>query len=132
MTVITMSRKELGRLQTLIDLADGRLAVEDAAALMGLGRRQVYRLLISFRANGTDALVSKRRGKPSNHTTVPSSARPCWASCGNAMGTLARRSRPWRNPARGRNRTRLHPLSVISHNSFMALIEMIKACGISD
>ncbi len=61
MTVITMSRKELGRLQTLIDLADGRLCVDDAAALMGLGRRQVYRLLISFRADGPDALVSKRR-----------------------------------------------------------------------
>jgi len=34
----------------------------------GLGRRQVYRLLVSFRANGPDALVSKRRGNPSNHS----------------------------------------------------------------
>jgi hypothetical protein len=40
MTVITMSHKELSRLQILIGLTDGRTRVEDAAALMGLGRRQ--------------------------------------------------------------------------------------------
>jgi len=66
MTVITMSRMELSRLQILIGLADGRTRVDDAAALMGMGRRQVYRLLDAFRAHGADALVSKRRGKPSN------------------------------------------------------------------
>jgi hypothetical protein len=66
MTVIAMSHKELSRLQTLIDVADGRLAVDDAAAVMGVGRRQVYRLLDAFRTGGPDALVSKRRGKASN------------------------------------------------------------------
>ncbi len=34
MTVITMSRTELSRLRVMIDLADGRTRVEDAAALM--------------------------------------------------------------------------------------------------
>jgi hypothetical protein len=38
----------------MIDLADGRTRVEDAAALMGLQRRQVYRLLDAFRAHGPD------------------------------------------------------------------------------
>ncbi len=52
MTVITMSRTELSRLRVMIDLADGRTRVEDAAALMGLQRRQVYRLLDAFRAHG--------------------------------------------------------------------------------
>jgi hypothetical protein len=33
MTVITMSRTELSRLRVMIDLADGRTRVEDAAAL---------------------------------------------------------------------------------------------------
>ncbi|HEY5071866.1 MAG TPA: helix-turn-helix domain-containing protein [Caulobacteraceae bacterium] len=47
-------------------LADGRMRVEDAAALMGMGRRQVYRLLHAFRAHGAGALISIRRGKPSN------------------------------------------------------------------
>jgi hypothetical protein len=36
MTVITMSHTELSRLRVMIDLADGRTRVEDAAALMGL------------------------------------------------------------------------------------------------
>ncbi len=39
MTVITMSRTELSRLRVMIDLADGRTRVEDAAALMGLQPR---------------------------------------------------------------------------------------------
>jgi len=33
MTVITMSRKELTRLRVLIDVADGRLSVGNAAGL---------------------------------------------------------------------------------------------------
>src|ERR1700752_1437492 len=44
MTVITMSRNELTRLRVLIDVADGRLTVADATGLIGVGRRQVYRL----------------------------------------------------------------------------------------
>jgi len=66
MTVITMSRKELARLQVMIDLSDGRYSVEQAAELMGVGRRQVYRLRDAFRIHGPEALVSKKRGKRSN------------------------------------------------------------------
>jgi hypothetical protein len=44
MTVITMSRNELTRLRVLIDVADGRLSVADATGLIGVGRRQIYRL----------------------------------------------------------------------------------------
>jgi transposase len=50
MTVITMSRNELTRLRVLIDVGDGRLSVEDATGLIGVGRRQIYRLLGAFRA----------------------------------------------------------------------------------
>jgi hypothetical protein len=35
----------LTRLRVLIDVADGRLSVADATGLIGVGRRQVYRLL---------------------------------------------------------------------------------------
>jgi hypothetical protein len=52
MTVITMSRNELTRLRVLIDVADGRLSVADATGLIGVGRRQVYRLLDAFQARG--------------------------------------------------------------------------------
>ena len=66
MTVITMSRKELARLRVLIDVADGRLTVADATGLIGVGRRQIYRLLDAFRARGADGLLSRKRGRPSN------------------------------------------------------------------
>jgi transposase len=79
MTVITMSRTELSRLRVMIDLADGRTRVEDAAALMGLQRRQVYRLLDAFRSQGPDALISKRRGKPSNRAHGAAFRQTCLA-----------------------------------------------------
>src|ERR1700758_1877705 len=66
MTVITMSRNELTRLRVLIDVADGRLSVADATGLIGVGRRQIYRLLQAFRADGADGLVSRKRGGASN------------------------------------------------------------------
>jgi hypothetical protein len=60
MTVITMSRKELARLQTLVDLAEGRRPLADAAAPMGVGQRQAYRLLSAFRSQGADGVISRR------------------------------------------------------------------------
>ena len=66
MTVITMSLDELTRLRVLIDIADGRLSVADATGLIGVGRRQIYRLLNAFRAGGPDGLISQKRGRPSN------------------------------------------------------------------
>jgi transposase len=65
-TVITMSRNELTRLRVLIDVADGRLSVADATGLIGVGQRQIYRLLQAFRADGADGLISRKRGGPSN------------------------------------------------------------------
>jgi hypothetical protein len=94
MTVITMSRTELSRLRVMIDLADGRTRVEDAAALMGLQRRQVYRLLDAFRAHGPDALISKRRGKPSNRAHGAAFRQTAWPSSASAMRISGRRLRP--------------------------------------
>src|SRR5258707_13974005 len=65
MTVITMSGNELTRLRVLIDVADGRLSVADATGLIGVGRRQIYRLMQAFRADGADGLISRKRGGPS-------------------------------------------------------------------
>ena len=67
MTVIQMSERELARLRVLIDLSDNRLTVEAASPLMGLGRRQVYRLWRGFAVDGATAVVSRKRGRPSNH-----------------------------------------------------------------
>jgi hypothetical protein len=68
MTVILMSRSEIDRMTVLRDLAEERIRVSEAATLMGLGRRQVLRLAKVFRQRGPAALVSCRRGKPSNRS----------------------------------------------------------------
>jgi hypothetical protein len=66
MALITMSRKELGRLEALVDLNEGRITAAQAARLIGVGERQVFRLLRAYRARGAEGLVSRRRGRPSN------------------------------------------------------------------
>src|SRR5258705_13652673 len=66
MTVIWMSRSEIDRMTVLGDLAKDRIRVSEAATLMGLCRRQVFRLAKAFRLRGPAALASRRRGKPSN------------------------------------------------------------------
>ncbi|MGC2193346.1 MAG: ISNCY family transposase [Terriglobales bacterium] len=68
MTVISMSRSEIDRMSVLRDLAEDRIRVSEAARLMGLGRRQVFRLAKVYRQRGPAALVSKRRGKRSNRS----------------------------------------------------------------
>jgi len=66
MTVITMSRTEIDRMSVLRDLAASRIRVTEAATLMRLGRRQVFRLAKAYGKHGPQALVSRRRGRPSN------------------------------------------------------------------
>jgi predicted DNA-binding protein (UPF0251 family) len=66
MTVLAMSHGELSRFDTLMRVERGELRVDDAAGLMGLKRRQVFRLLNRMRTNGAEGLVSRKRGRPSN------------------------------------------------------------------
>jgi transposase len=74
MTVMSMSTQEFSRLQVLLDVQSGRMRIEDAAQLLGVGRRQVFRLLKGIRKEGPAGLISKRRGRPSNHR-LPSAYR---------------------------------------------------------
>ena len=67
MAVVSMSEQEFSRLDVLLDLAAGRLTVREVCAVLDLRRRQVFRLLAAFRAQGATALVSRRRGRPSNN-----------------------------------------------------------------
>ena len=61
-----MSDGELSRLEVLRDLDQRRLTTEAATQLLGLERRQVFRLLKTYRSEGATGLISKRRGRPSN------------------------------------------------------------------
>src|SRR6478672_8976316 len=62
-----MSKQEFSRLDVLLRVQSGRLRVSDACVLIGLQRRQVFRLLRGLKQDGAASLLSKRRGKPSNH-----------------------------------------------------------------
>jgi hypothetical protein len=67
MAAVSMSKQEFGRLEVLLGVQSGRLRVADACALIGLRRRQVFRLLRGVKQNGAVHLLSRHRGKPSNH-----------------------------------------------------------------
>jgi len=65
-TVRLMSDGELTRLEVLRDLDQKHLTTETAAQMLGLERRQVFRLLKAYRTEGPAGLISKRRGRPGN------------------------------------------------------------------
>ncbi len=66
MALVTMSSKELGRLEALVDLDAGRTTAARAARLIGVSERHAFRLLKAYRTGGAEGLVSRRRGRPSN------------------------------------------------------------------
>lgn len=68
MTVLAMSRAEIDRIHVLRDVVAERITVREAAQLMRITRRQVFRLLKAYHARGPAAVVSTRRGKPSNRS----------------------------------------------------------------
>ena len=65
---LTMSRKELNRLEILGRVLERRLTQVQAAERLGLSVRQVRRLCRKLRAEGAPGLVSKQRGRTSNRT----------------------------------------------------------------
>jgi Winged helix-turn helix len=67
MAVLSMSKQEFDRLDVLLRVRSGRLRIGDACELIGLRRRQVFRLLRELKQDGAASVLSRRRGKPSNH-----------------------------------------------------------------
>ncbi len=69
--LLEMNAKERSRLQVLEQLKRRQLRVRQAAEQLHLSARQVLRLKRAYLAEGARALVSKRRGRPSNHQLDP-------------------------------------------------------------
>ena len=63
---LTMSARELNRLEILSRVLERRLTQAQAAEQLDLGVRQVERLCRKLRLGGRQGLVSKKRGRPSN------------------------------------------------------------------
>lgn len=56
---VAMSESELNRVEVLAQVDDGRLSVDNAANMLELTRRQIFRLLESCRQNGASAIRHK-------------------------------------------------------------------------
>jgi hypothetical protein len=68
MAVLSMSRMEIDRVHVLRDVLAERITVREAAQLMRVTPRQIFRLIRAYHAGGPAALISKKRGKPSNRS----------------------------------------------------------------
>ena len=93
MAVVSMSKQEFSRLDVLLRVQSGHLRVSDACALIGLQRRQVFRLLRGLEQDGAASLLSKHRGKPSNHRLAARFASWRCRSCASGIRISVR---PWR------------------------------------
>lgn len=67
MTVLSMSQQDLSRFDTLLRVQRRELRAEDAAELLGLSRRQIFRLLGRLCEHGAAGLISRKRGQRGNH-----------------------------------------------------------------
>ena len=65
--LLTMSTKELTRLDIMKRLEEKRLSQKKASQLLGVSTRHIRRLLRVYRQSGGQSLVSKRRGRASNN-----------------------------------------------------------------
>ncbi len=63
----TMSTKEFGRLEILQKLIRHEMSQAKASEYLGIGVRQIQRLLINYRHNGSTSIISRKRGKASNN-----------------------------------------------------------------
>jgi transposase len=66
-----MSARELNRIEVLSRVIQGRMTAVTAATVLDLSRRQVQRLLKTFRSEGSAAIRHKARGRRSNNRTDP-------------------------------------------------------------
>ncbi len=63
-----MSQKEQARLQVLNRVLERKMRVWEAAPVLGLSERQVWRILAAYRREGAAALAHGNRGKKPAHS----------------------------------------------------------------
>jgi predicted SprT family Zn-dependent metalloprotease/transposase len=65
--LVQMSTKELSRLEVMQKLSKKQMGQKEAGEILHLGKRQIKRLLKSYRKQGAVGLVSKHRGRKGNN-----------------------------------------------------------------
>jgi transposase len=71
MEKVTLTLKEQKRLKVLNEIEAGRMTIGEAAELMRVSERQVYRLKKAYREKGAAGLTHGNRGRPSPRATSP-------------------------------------------------------------
>ncbi|HCL5291989.1 TPA: helix-turn-helix domain-containing protein [Salmonella enterica] len=66
--LVTMSDKELSRINIIQSVIEKRMRRRDAAHQLALTERQTQRLMNRFRESGAAGLANLRRGLPGNHS----------------------------------------------------------------
>lgn len=69
--MIEMTAKDVLRSQVMAQVMEGKLDQASAASRLGISVRQVKRLKRRLQDEGTQGLLSKKRGRPSNRRTPP-------------------------------------------------------------
>jgi transposase len=65
--LLTMSNREITRLEAMQRIKDKRLTQKEAARMLNLSVRQIKRLFRAYKVRGAKGIISARRGRPSNH-----------------------------------------------------------------
>ena len=65
---ISMSERDLKRIEVLSEVVSGRRTVAAGAAVLAISERQAYRLLARYEAGGGAELIHKARGQTSNRS----------------------------------------------------------------
>ena len=66
MEILTMSTKERQCLQVIGRIKHKNLKIAEAAEILGITERQMYRLLLQYKSKGDKGLIHGLRGRPSN------------------------------------------------------------------
>jgi len=67
MEIISMSTKEIDRLEVIQKVEDKRVQQKEAGVILGVCLRQIKRLTKAYREDGASGLISKHRGEKSNN-----------------------------------------------------------------
>src|SRR5260370_30059465 len=77
MGLVTMSERDLKRIEVLTEVLAGRRTVVSAAAVLALGVRQTFLLLARYQEGGGGALIHQARGRTSNNRLISWHPRVC-------------------------------------------------------
>ena len=67
---LTLTQKEQARLQVLNGILEGQISVDEAAEVLGVSERHVWRILAEYRKEGAAALAHGNGHVPSSGVRV--------------------------------------------------------------